>query len=198
MALRHNAGGDVSTGGNWLTEPGLYHMMVVDTTETPTKRDGSPISEAICRVSLSVLAGTVDGQKDKGFDLTFWHGKPGDEKSQAFATKKLDRFFLSTGLMTRAEIEQKVSKDIELAHANGRQLVVELEERESNQGKKFLDLKFAEIYHVDDPAVAAVPKDAGALKLIAASLRWPGGKPAGDNGASQSKATAAPAFVEDL
>lgn len=197
MALRHNAGGDVSTGGNWLTEPGLYHMVVTETTETPTKRDGSPISEAICRVSLSVLAGTVDGQKDKGFDLTFWHGKPGDEKSQSFATKKLDRFFLSTGLMTRAEIEQKVSKDIELSHANGRQLVVELEERESAAtGKKFLDLKFAEIYHVDDPAVAAVPKDAQALALISPSLRWPGGKPAG--GAATKPQQPAPAFVEDL
>lgn len=196
MALRHNAGGDVSTGGNWMSEPGIYHMLVVESTEQPTKRDGSPISEAICRVTLSCLAGTVDGQRDKGFDLTFWHGKPGDEKSQAYATKRLDRFFLATGLMTRAEIEQKVSKDIELADANGRQLVLELEERESATGKKFLDLKFAEIYHVDDPAVASVPKDAAALKLISASLRWPGGKPAG--GPASKPQQPAPAFVEDL
>lgn len=196
MALRHNAGGDVSTGGNWMSEPGIYHMLVVESTEQPTKRDGSPISEAICRVTLSCLAGTVDGQRDKGFDLTFWHGKPGDEKSQAYATKRLDRFFLATGLMTRAEIEQKVSKDIELADANGRQLVLELEERESATGKKFLDLKFAEIYHVDDPAVASVPKDAAALKLIAPSLRWPGGKPAG--GPASKPQQPAPAFVEDL
>lgn len=196
MALRHNAGGDVSTGGNWMSEPGIYHMLVVESTETPTKRDGSPISEAICRVTLSCLAGTVDGQRDKGFDLTFWHGKPGDEKSQAYATKRLDRFFLATGLMTRAEIEQKVSKDIELADANGRQLVLELEERESATGKKFLDLKFAEIYHVDDPAVASVPKDAAALKLISASLRWPGGKPAG--GPASKPQQPSPAFVEDL
>lgn len=197
MALRHNAGGDVSTGGNWMSEPGIYHMLVVESTEQPTKRDGSPISEAICRVTLSCLAGTVDGQRDNGFDLTFWHGKPGDEKSQAYATKRLDRFFLATGLMTRAEIEQKVLKDIELADANGRQLVLELEERESaTTGKKFLDLKFAEIYHVDDPAVASVPKDAAALKLIAPSLRWPGGKPAG--GPASKPQQPAPAFVEDL
>ena len=196
MALRHNAGGDVSTGGNWMSEPGIYHMLVVESTENPTRRDGSPISEAICRVTLSCLAGTVDGQRDKGFDLTFWHGKPGDEKNQAYATKRLDRFFLATGLMTRAEIEQKVSKDIELADANGRQLVLELEERESATGKKFLDLKFAEIYHVDDPAVASVPKDAAALKLISASLRWPGGKPAG--GPASKPQQPAPAFVEDL
>lgn len=200
MAIRHQAGGDTSTGGNWLTEPGTYHFLVTGAKESPTKRDGSPIDAAF-EIELGVLNGTTTGQKDKSFSIIFWHGKPGEEKSQAFATKRIDRFLMATCLLTKQEIEQKVAKDIELADCIGRQIVCVLEKNTGKDGKERVELSFAEIYHVDDPAMKDVPKDVESLKLIGSQYRWPGGKP-GDNGAAAaSTAQSQPAtksFVDDL
>lgn len=203
MAIRHRAGGDVSTGGNWLSEAGTYHFIVTGADEQPTKRDGSPL-DAVCEVELGVLAGTTPGQEEKSFKIIFWNGKPGEEKSQAFATKKLDRFLMATNLLTRQEIEQQVQKDIELQDAVGRQLIATIEKNAGNDGKERCELKFAEIYHVDDPAMKDVPKSEGSLRLIEAKHRWPGGKPAATSktaetfSAGQQASQTTPSFVDDI
>lgn len=176
MALSYQSGGDLSTGGTRLTEPGTYHVVVTDVSEAPTKKDGSLISNAAFSATVGVLEGTTPNQRDKTVNMIFFHGKPGEEKSEAFAKKKMDRFFLATGLLTQQQIETKWVGSIELTQAVGRQLVAKFGKEKPED--RFVDLEFAEIYHVDDPAVKDAPKCQQSLKLIAPALRWPGGKPA--------------------
>jgi hypothetical protein len=113
------------------------------------------------------------------------------------AKKKLDRFFLAVGLLTEKQIRDKEQVSIDLQEANGRQFVAKLDKEKEDA--KFLSLSFADIFHVDDPAVAAVPKHKGLLSLIAPSLRQIGmptqqaaAKPASNGKRETQAATPAP------
>lgn len=187
MAFQHTAGGDTSAGGQFLDEPGWYHLMIQDIQDPPTDKSGTPIPDAAFKVNCSVLAGTVDGQKDKTVGIMFFHPKADGKNEGAFARKKIDRFLIATGFATPAQIEAKESFDIDLQQGRMRQFIAKLDKEE---GKRFLELSFADIYHVDDPAVASYPKDADALKLIRPQQRWPGGKPPGKPTASTATASA--------
>ena len=124
------------------------------------------------RVDFAVLDGTVAGQKDKQFDIMFFKPKLTDKNGGEFAKRKQARFAIATGILPRSEPGKRVTVDLQ--KANGRQLVVELEhqkDQQTGQPTKFVQLAWANIHHVDDPAVAKVPKDATALALLPAELR---------------------------
>lgn len=170
--MKHKTGGDFNTGG-FLSEPGTYHFCITDATESPTNKSGALIDNAAFRVTVEALGGTAAGQENKCCDLLFFHPKPTDKNEGAFARKKIDRFLLAVGLVGDDDKDREV--DIDLAKCVGRQFVAKMEADEDNA--RFLRVAFADIYHVDDPAVKAVPKNEAALKLIPASLRKIGSQP---------------------
>ncbi len=173
MPIDYESGGDISTGGKFLTESGFYHLLVVETNEKPTNRDGVPIDGAIFSATLGVLDGTTAGQRDKVSNVTFKRGKPGEDSSEKYHKKRNDRFLLATNLLTMQQIESRARVSIDIQKAEGQQIIAKFSKEKPDD--KYANLEFAEIYHVDDPAVAHVPKDARALSTIHASKRWPGG-----------------------
>jgi uncharacterized protein (DUF1800 family) len=80
------------------------------------------------------------------------------------ARRKIDRFFVATSLMTPQQVESKAEVDIELQDAVGRQFVAKLVKEKPDS--RFLSLSFADIYHVDDPAIKDCPKSKAHLALI--------------------------------
>jgi hypothetical protein len=158
--------GDDWSGSSFLDQPGTYHLAITAVDEAPAKRDGSLIDNAFFRMSVAVLAGTVPDQQDKTTDLTFFWPKPSDRDGGKFRTKQIDRCFSAAGLVTEDQKGKEV--DIDLQLMVGRQVVAKLDK---SQDDKYLQLSFADIYHVDDPAIKGIPKNAEALKLIPASQR---------------------------
>lgn len=169
MAYDYEAGGDLSTGGSWLAEPGTYHLIVESIDEQPTSKDGTLVPNAAFRVNCSVCDGTVGGQRDKTTDITFFRPKATDKNEGAFAKKKIDRFLLAVGLVTEQQVLDKARVSIDLQQAVGRQFIAKLDKEKEDS--KFLSLSFADVYHVDDPAVAAIPRSKDHLSMIDAKLR---------------------------
>lgn len=159
---------DVGGGdGNFLTEPGTYHCSITGVAEGEGP-SGKPIDGVTIR--LSVLAGTVEGQQDKEFNLClFAPDLSASEKSQEWAKRKLTALAVATGLLSPDKLGQRFSADIR--KAEGRQIILTLEEDNRDQERKYLQLSFANIYHVDDPRAAKFPKNSEALKLIPKELR---------------------------
>lgn len=180
MAFTYEAGGDLSTGGKFLNEPGIYQLFITSIDEQPTNRKGELIDNAAFRVDLEVLAGTVEGQKNKITDLLFFNPKPGDKNEGAHAKKLLDRFFLATAMKSEAELAEKGKQvAIELSDLIGRQFFAKFAlEKEENSNKEHLRLNFYDMWHVDDDAVKGVPRDEKALGLIDPALRRIGAKKA--------------------
>lgn len=187
------------TGGAYLQEPGTFHLAVTDIEEHPTSRNGTLIDGF--RAEVEVLGGP---QSRRQAELMFFSPKPTDKNNGEMAKKKQARFALATGIIPAAKPGEKVTVD--LAKAKGRQLIATLAHRESqtDSTKKFIDLNFADIWHVDDPSAPKCELSQEALSLLPKSLRRPPEsfvKPAaGGNGSSggNSKTTAPPAANNNM
>lgn len=166
--MKYRAPDTVDTGGgNWLDKPGTYHLVITAADEQPTKRNGEMMDAF--RVTCQAIEGTVRDangftERDKTVDLTFWHPKLTDKNEGLFARQKQARFFLATGLLTDGQLGSEV--DINLEDCVGRQVIATLEERDGDSGRTFLDLHFADIWHIDDPAAAKFPKSDKAIGLV--------------------------------
>lgn len=155
-----------SASDQYLSQPGTYHCAVVAVKEGQGPK-GNPISGFT--VELSVLAGTVEGQKDKTTNLClFSPDMSKSQSSQEWSRKKQTAFVVATGLLDVGKLGQRV--EIDLSKAEGRQIVLTFYMNE-HEGKKNLELAYANIYHVDDPRAEKFPKDKAALEIVPKNLR---------------------------
>jgi hypothetical protein len=161
MPITHSVGNDLSSG-SLLREPGWYHLVVDAATDTPTKAGGVPIAEAMFQVTCKVCAGTAPGTRDKSINITIFHPKPDKD----FSKKKVDRMLAALGVVKPGDEGKEFS--FEADDLLGRQFIANLE---PSQDGKYLQVAWADTFHVDDPEVANHPKDAVMLSLIPASLR---------------------------
>lgn len=159
MALEIEQPDDLqSAGGNFVNQPGHYHMVVTEVDENPIKQDGTPLNGL--KLSLSCLASTAAGQVEKTHELMLWNPSHTDTDDQRKKTnQKLTRFCLAVGLLGQHSPGQKAT--VEPSLARGRQLVIELawKRKFDEQTRKWvdtdhMDLKQANIWHIDDPEVS--------------------------------------------
>lgn len=136
-------------GGN-RPLPGRYHVMVQHADDSMEKMD-----KVI--VEFQVLAGTTPGQEGKTatemFALT--------DK----AIQRLQRLAMCTGLLKPGDEDH----EIDFAAAEGRQLVIELAERsyeKDGQKKTIVALTFNGMWSLNNQAVADVPKNLDAIRLM--------------------------------
>lgn len=177
-------------GGNFLREPGTYHFACMEVDEQPTNKAGDKMLDGF-RVVAEVLNGDTAGQEGKSVELMFFKPKLTDKNNGEMAKKKQARFAIATGVLGAPKAAgEKVAVDLQQAVHRQFVATVSLDDREDDPKKRFLQLHFADIFHVDDPAVAKVPKSEAALKLLPAGLRRTAGsfgkpgdkKPANGNG----------------
>lgn len=182
---------DVEAGGNFLSAEGTYHLVVLEVEMNPTSKRSSKMLRGF-KVKFSVLAGTVDGQKGKEVDLTFFDAdltKPQDQQDRN--RRDQARFWIAIGLANKGD--KKISASC--SAARGRHCVARL-----GTYNNFLQLQFGEIYHVDDPEVASVPKDTAAIDALPADRRRIGSKPAAkaDQEYSETVETKSAVSIDDL
>jgi hypothetical protein len=153
-------GGGEST---YLDQPGTYHCLVTSVLENQGPKGG--VIDGFT-AHLAVLAGTVAGQKDKQKSLTLFSPDASkSEKSQEWAKKKQTAFAIATEVVNLAILGKRV--EVDLQSAVGRQIVITFEANEDG----YLDLHYANIYHIDDPRAAKFPKDAEAINLATKEMQ---------------------------
>lgn len=165
-------GGDFFGGeSQHLKAPGTYHFLVSHASEQPTSAKGALIPNAILQLQLTVADGP---QKDKTLDMTFFGLKAdASAKAKEWHNRKLIRIAYAAGLIGNANIMGKIGP-IDFTQAKGRQVVMTVDQREDKDGAKteYLDMVFANVWHVDDPSAPKdVVKNAGLVNLLPAGLR---------------------------
>jgi len=161
-------------GGAWLDKPGVYHCTISDVQENATDKDQKPLNGF--KVQLSVLDGTVRDsvgctERNKTFDLILFHPDPTkSESSQEWSLRKQAAFIIGAGLVTEKQLGEAVSFDLNAA--KDRQVIVALNRSDrSTDTKTFLELAYADIFHIDDPRTEKFPKDAAAIRLLPPHMR---------------------------
>lgn len=158
-------------GGNYLHEPGIYHFSVLGVNDEPHNKEGVAISAI--EVSLEVLDGTTPGQKGKKLDLKLFNGHPNQKDKGLFAKRRQACFFVAANLMRESDFGKRIS--IDTSKAKGQQIVAAVEKGKDRNGNdtKFLEVRFSDIWHVDNPAVGRnkVPLNAEAIAFIPKQFR---------------------------
>lgn len=170
MSFDFDAPNDVGGSGKFLSEPGTYHFTVL-AIHDGTLSDGKPMKGGGFTAGLAVLTGTVDGQKEKEINLAFFNGKLDAKDQGEFARKKQAAFLIATGLLAPSDLGKKGLK-IDLQDAVNRQLIATLEVDESSE-KKYLQLSYANVYHIDDPRAKNFPRSVEAVSLVPKEQRKP-------------------------
>ena len=173
--MEWQTGNDFDSGSAFISEPGCYHMLVSSVKFPAQTNSGKEIPNGLFTVVLAAAASTVPSQVGKQLTLTFFAPSINHSDQGKFATKKVDRFLLATGLIS--EDDKNVKKAIDPNKAQGHQIMVKLEKSKGKDDKERVDIAYADIYHVDDPEVAEWPKNAEQLAKIHKSRRKTDAKP---------------------
>lgn len=197
MEMPEEMGGE----SNFLREPGTYHCAVTQVLEGTGPKGG--IIDGFT-VGLDVLAGTTAGQEHKVMNLTLFNARlDQSDGAKKWARLKQAAFVIAANVVTPAQLGQRVQVDLQ--KAVGQQLVIKLVQEE---GKEYLDLSYADIWHVDDPRCEKCPKNPAAIAMIPQQLRHPkewfdslkpkkagtaGSSAGGGNGSEGSQQTRQPA-----
>lgn len=162
--------GELSAGGGYVKEPGLYHFVVTEVKEGLSSKDKPIEGSTLCMVCM---AGSVPDCKEKKFDLVMWYPKPSDSEGQLAMT---DRRFTNLGIAGGLVDPSKLGEELEYDEKElaGQQILVELEfnQTQDDDGKwvddpeKGLRLAYANVYHVDDPTAAKYPRLKDAIDMI--------------------------------
>lgn len=149
---------DDATLGDYLKEPGRYHVVVVDVEEVYGSSDYGPWTANA--VTLEVLAGPERGKQT---DQRFFQPDGNDGSKDDDTRKVRRRFWRSCGAVTQADVGKQILPGEVWERCKGRNLVMEFE-----QNGKFLRLaKYAAgmgMFPATDKAVADVPKSDAVLK----------------------------------
>lgn len=168
MAISGQSGGDLSEGGKWLKEEGTYHLLITDATENPTNNKGQLLTGKLFGFTCSVAAGTVAGQENKCIDIALWDpAQSNSEDNAASSQVALDRFLVAVGIITARQARDKSPFSFEATDLIGRQLIIKFEK----DAKSGYLREWKNFYHVDDPAMAKIPKNAAVLQMLPPQLR---------------------------
>lgn len=155
-----------SSEGNFLAKPGQYHLTIANVAEGVGPK-GKPI-DGFC-VTVLVLTGTSPGQKGKVANIMFFAPKLSSKDGGAFLRRKMTAFGIAANLIDPSALGKRVS--LELKDAINHQVIAKFESSKADDGREYIDLAYADIWHVDDPRCETVPKDASAITLIPREFR---------------------------
>ncbi|MFG0260994.1 MAG: hypothetical protein ACF788_01190 [Novipirellula sp. JB048] len=156
-------------GGGGLQAEGKFHFIVEDITDGKETKSGSMLNGLFAK--CKVLHGEHEGST---FTIEMLDPTMNSSDGGAFARKKQAAFLIAANVLTPAQVNGGVvSYDEQLAR--GSQIIAEIRlGRENDNGKRYLELHYSNVYHVDDPRVADVPKSEEILSVIPANHRHKG------------------------
>lgn len=155
---------DLGGESEYLKQEGQYHVVVTDVREGQNHK-GEMIHGF--SVEFTALAGPEVGKK---LNLNFKNGEATHKDGGKMAAKKQAAFLIATNCIEPNQLGKQVNIDLEAAR--GQQFCIDLENGQPNEKwNVFLNLRFANCWHVDDPAASKVAKDEKSLAVIPANLR---------------------------
>lgn len=194
-------------GADKIKVPGWYHVHVTTCLADITNNDkpingifaefaafdGQPEAGKTCQSSFFDPDPAKAYDPNSGASYDDW--KDGDGKGWLMAEKKQLAFLVATGLINESQFGKELEYDTD--DGINRQLVLEMAVDDRNKDKGYMQINYANTYHIDDPRVADLVKakkltlNQDAIKLLPANLRRDpksfdleklGGKKAGGNG----------------
>jgi hypothetical protein len=176
MALEFEQAETVEGGSTYCSKPGTYHVVVTDYVENPETKNGG-IVEGGFKISCEIVDGTNAEEVKKTVETTFYPPAQSHKDGGEFALKRMTKFYLA---INRGVHQPGTKAMLSYETVVGRQFVVEIKEKDSNNGKKYMEFSGLNTWHVDDVAVDGIPLSQEYLEGIPADLRMISGNDGSD------------------
>lgn len=150
----------------YLKEPGTYHVQVLDIQEGVSQR-GDVIDGF--SVTFGVLGGANHGKTSPQKILNA--KDTASDNAKRISKQKQVNFAIAANLFDPNAVGTNKKVSIELSSALHQQMVVRFSENEGTDGKTYLQIDYAAIFHVDDPDVASVQKSSEHLSVLPSQCR---------------------------
>lgn len=156
-------------GGGYVDAPCTVHAVVVEVKESQGPKGGVIDGNTFV---LHVLAATDPNQVGRQHTECMFNPNLSNKDGGMFTRKQLAAFYIACNLVDPSQRGKRVALDV--TKAQDQQMILKLSRDDYNSNKKGYDiysLDGLQVFHVDDPRVASIPKDADAIKLIPAEKR---------------------------
>jgi hypothetical protein len=142
---------------------GKFHAVIKDVEENPILGD-KPFRGF--QVELEIVE--PKEQAEKTAKLLFGNPDMSHKDKGEFAKAKQASFAIATNMVDLSKLGQSV--DIDLSAAIGQHVLIELEMKPSKNdpSKHYPELRYSNIFHVDDPRSKGYPRNDDALKAVGA------------------------------
>lgn len=140
---------EMAAQGSYLKTPGRYLLHLTNIDEQPTTKEGKAIDGF--KAEASVVGGDQAGKKT---DILIRSPNPSHKDGGKFGRRVQASFLIAAGLVTNDQLGKAVT--VELQDAINRMVVADLDfgTDEAGKPKKYLELSYSNIWHIDDPEVA--------------------------------------------
>lgn len=157
---------DMVDEGGFLETPGTYLLQVAEMLDGLLP-DGKTVADCFS-AKCTVIGGDQDG---KSIGLLFNDGDYSHKDQGKFARKKQSAFLIATNVLRPEHLNgQPVSYDEQ--QAVGQFFVSKLKfGREGKDGKRYLEVNYADVWHIDDPRVPKGIVTPEAVADVDAALR---------------------------
>ncbi len=154
------------TTSNKLDVSGKFHAIVKHVEVNPVLGDKMVRG---FRAEIEILAPKEHAEKT--CNLLFANGDMSHKDKGEFARTKQTAFCIATNLIDFTALGK--STEIDLDNAANQHVCIEIEQKadRNDPNKHFPELRYSNIYHVDDPRAKSYPRDENALKLTGATRR---------------------------
>ncbi len=187
---------DVAGENTRLEAEGYFHCFIKDVKDGQVHYGDEAVE------GFSAFFQVVEGEhKDKTLGTTLRDGLASHSDGGDFCRRIQAAFCIAANLLTPSQLNGGQASFDE-QNARNQQVIIKVKLGKEKNGKRYHDLDGTHIYHVDDPRVKDVPKNAEALALLPPALRHDeayfepllpkGRKPAAS--AASGGTTAAPVF----
>jgi len=146
-----------------LDAGGKFHAVIKEVEENPILGD-KPFRGF--QAELEIVS--PKEHTEKTAKLLFGNPDLSHKDKGDFARSKQASFAIASNLVDLSKLGQSV--DIDLSAAIGQHVLVELEMKASQRdpSKVYPELRYSNIYHVDDPRAKGYPRNEDALKAVGA------------------------------
>jgi len=142
---------------------GKYHGVVKEVEENPILGD-KPFRGF--QVELEIVAPAEHAEKTAR--VLFGNPDLSHKDKGEFSRAKQASFVIATNVVDLGKLGQSV--DVDLSSAIGQHVLIELEMKASQKdpSKHFPELRYSNVFHVDDPRAKGYPRNDEALKAVGA------------------------------
>lgn len=156
------------SGPQYVDKEGRYHVQVLEVNEGVNGK-GSPFDGF--HLKLGIVEGEHEDQIGRSIDISVFNPSGRSEKADEISQRLQTNFVIACNLFDPGAVKAGQEVEIDITKALHQQLIVHLAYGKEKDGKRYLQFHYSDVFHIDDPDVNSVKKDAKMLAILPAQLR---------------------------